>query len=215
MSRITFSDLYGFFKGLYLRNKMLLQLSAGIFFVSLFIGFLIGYFSPSSIQNFLVGVVKTDRTFVSKNGATTLSIFTHNLNSVLITFAGGVVGIITAGVLFLNGFLYGSFLGYFATNSSIGGAVSHLGMITPWLFLLYTIPHGIFEISGFIIAGAGGFRLTKIIVDLIRSDTTLRDHYGELKDSLSLLVIAIILTFIAAIIEANITLSLGMYITHL
>ena len=72
-----------------------------------------------------------------------------------------------------------------------------------------------FEISGFIIAGAAGFRLTKIVYNLLRNDNSVSDHYWEFKDAMALFIIAIVLIVIAAIIEANYTLPLGNYITHL
>jgi stage II sporulation protein M len=208
----TTNRYYKLFSGLYYRNKNYLILSAALFFLSLGIGLFLGYFLPSSVENFLITIVKTDRMFVRQNGITTLSILTHNLYSVLITYIGGLIGVITAGILFLNGFIYGSFLGYFASNHHITS--SSIGNVTPQIFLLYTIPHGIFEITGFIIAGAAGFRLTKSIIDILRSNDPASEYYWEIKDSLYLLGIAIILIVIAAIIEANITLNLGNYIIH-
>jgi len=123
MSKITFLDnifkgkYNDFFIGLYKRNKMFLIVSATIYFLSLFIGLFMGYFLPGSIEHFLANVVKSDKEFVSKNGISTLSIFLHNLTfGVFATYAGGIIGIITAGILFINGFPYGSFLGYLASN---------------------------------------------------------------------------------------------------
>lgn len=109
MSKISSTEFISFFKGLYIRNKNFLIVSTGLYFLSLFIGVLASYFLPVAIKSFLVNIVKTDRTFVSKNGITTFSIFTHNLYSLLFTFAGGFVGIITAAILFFNGFIYGFF----------------------------------------------------------------------------------------------------------
>ena len=215
MSRITFTELGGLFKGLYSRNKKFLIASAVLYLFSVFVGVIIAYFLPATIKSFLATLAKTDRDFVSKNGITTFSIFTHNLQSVLLTFLGGIVGIITAGILFFNGFIYGSFFGYFAFNHHLSGVVSSLGIVSPWIFLIYTLPHGIFEISGFIIAGAGGFRLTFTIYKLIMNDNPVSDHYDEFKDAIFLLAIAIILTLIAAIIEANYTIPIGNYITHM
>ena len=215
MSRTTSIEVIDFFKGLYNRNKKFLIFSAGLYFSSLLVGIVASYFLPATIKSFLINIVKTDRTFVSKNGITTFSIFTHNLYSVFLTFAGGVVGIITVAILFFNGFIYGSFVGYFAFDQHIGGVNSPLGILTPWIFVIYTLPHGIFEISGFIIAGAGGLKITSIIYKLIVKDTLVSDHYLELKDALILLAIAVILIFIAAIIETNYSIPLGNYITHL
>lgn len=97
----------------------------------------------------------------------------------------------------------------------IGGINSPIGISTPGVFIIYTLPHGIFEISGIIVAGAAGFRLTSTIINIIRRNTSISEHYWELKDSLILVAIAIILIFIAAVIEANISLPFGNYITHL
>jgi stage II sporulation protein M len=215
MSKITFTELEGFFKGLYSRNKKFLIASVVLYLLSVFVGVIIAYFLPATTKSLLATLAKTDRDFVRKNGITTFSIFTHNLQSVLLTFAGGIVGIITAIILFINGFIYGSFFGYFAFNQQLSGIFNSLVIASPGIFLIYTLPHGIFEISGFIIAGAGGFRLTFTIYKLITNDKPVSDHYGEFKDAIFLLVIAIILTLIAAIIEANYTIPIGNYITHM
>ena len=218
MSRISSTESDGiqkyndYFKGLYNRNKKFLIISAAFYFLALFIGLLIGYFLPSSIEPFLLSIIRTDRMFVRQNGISTLSILTHNLYSVFLTYVGGIIGIITAAILFLNGFTYGSFLGYLSSNHQIA---STIGNVTPALYIIYTVPHGVFEITGFIIAGAAGFRLTIAIVDMLRSDSLVSDHYWEFKDSIAMLGISIVLIIIAAIIEANITLHLGNYITHL
>ena len=50
---------------------------------------------------------------------------------------------------------------------------------------------------------------------MLRSDSPVSDHYWEFKDSIALLAVSIFLIIIAAIIEANITLHLGNYITHM
>lgn len=96
--------------------------------------------------------------------------------------------------------------------------LSSSGGITPLHFLIYTLPHGIFELTGFIIAGAAGFRITTLVGGLIKSllkGKPIVDQYWKLKDSLTLLLIAIVLLLIAAFIEANITMVLGNYITGL
>ncbi len=203
---------HNYFAGLYHRNVKFIIFSASIFFISLIIGCVLGYFLPNSVENFIISIVKTDRIYARTHGLTTLSILTHNLQSLFITFLGGIIGIITFGTLFLNGFIYGSFLGYLGSSHITS---STLGQLSPKLFIIYTVPHGIFEISGFIIAGAAGFRLTKIIYTLLRSDDSVRDHYWEFKDAIALFIIAIVLIIIAAIIEANYTLPLGNYLLHL
>ncbi len=200
------------FIGLYNRNKTVLILSVVIFFGFLFLGLLVGYFSSDLIGNLLKTLVKT--LHESNIEITALSLFLHNLQAALIAYFGGIIGIIPFGALSANGFIYGAFLGYLIH----GNIVTSSGVLTPGYFIIYTLPHGIFEIPGFIIAGAAGFRLTTMVLGIIKSvmrKTPISNHYWKFKDSLALLAIAIVLIFIAAIIESNITISVGNYITNL
>lgn len=206
------SKYLNYFIGLYKRNTTVLAFAAAIYFVFVFIGVSIGYFFPSYIGKLLTTLVKTlQGAHIEK---TTLSIFAHNFQSILITYIGGIIGIIPALALLTNGFTYGAFLGYFLH----GGAVSGFVVFTPAEFIIYTLPHGIFEITGFIISAAAAFRLTTLVVGLVISKlnkTPASEHYWKLKDSLALLAIATVLIFIAAIIEANFSVSVGNYITGL
>jgi stage II sporulation protein M len=215
MSRVSFSDnrslsKYNIFKGVYKRNKKLLAVSVAIFFVPLFIGVLAGYFSPDVVGYFLTGF---SNEISSQVDISTVSIFMHNIRSAFIAYAGGIIGIITAAVLSGNGFILGAFLGYFMH----GGAINH-SSITPLVFISYIVPHGIFEIPALIIASAAGFRLTTVVIDLIsslRGKPYVNNDYQKFKDSLALLAVAVILFAIAAVIEANFTMSIGNYITGL
>lgn len=201
-----------FFIGLYQRNKVILAFTAALFLGCIFLGILIGYFSSDFIGNLL----KTYLNILHKANIeiSTLSIFQHNLQAAMIAFFGGIIGIVTFMVLAFNGFVYGAFIGYLMHGNIVGAT----GVLTPLHFVIYTMPHGIFELSGFIIAGAAGFRITTMVGGVIKSvlkDKPISEHYWKFKDSLVLLLIAIILLFIAAYIEANITMALGNYITGL
>jgi stage II sporulation protein M len=202
----------GVFIGLYNRNKTILTFSVVLFFGFLFLGILTGYFSSGYIGHLL----NTYFTLLHESHIqiNTFSIFFHNLQAALVAYFGGLIGIIPVGVISVNGFLYGAFLGYLIH----GPIVTSSGVFTPVHFLVYTLPHGILELPGFIIAGAAGLRLTTMIIGLIKSimrKTPINDHYWKFEDSLALLAIAIALIFIAAIIEANITLTVGNYVTGL
>lgn len=201
---------YNIFRGVFKRNKKILTVSVIIFFASLFIGVLAGYFLPDGIGYFLTVLSNNINSAVD---ISTVSIFTHNIRTAFIVYAGGIIGIVTAALLSLNGFIIGAFLGYFMN----GGAINH-NSISPLVFMSYIVPHGIFEIPALIIAGAAGFRLTTIIADLInslRGKPYVNNDYQKFKDSIALLVIAVILFAIAAIIEANFTGPIGNYITGL
>jgi uncharacterized membrane protein SpoIIM required for sporulation len=202
---------HDYFVGLYHRNVKFIIFSTAIFFIGVIIGGILGYFLPRSVENFLMTIIKNDQLIAREHGITTYTILTHNLYSLFITFLGGIIGLITFGTLFLNGFVYGTFLGYLGSSHVTS---TTLGTLSPKLFIIYTVPHGIFEITGFIIAGAAGFRLTKIVYNLLKSEDSVSDHYWEFKDAMALFIIAIVLIVIAAIIEANYTIPLGNYITH-
>ncbi|MBU4534349.1 MAG: stage II sporulation protein M [Euryarchaeota archaeon] len=109
---------------------------------------------------------------------------------------------------------HGSFIGYFASKVPLGNLA------------ILTVPHGIFEVLSILIAGAGGFRLASFVYKYF-NDLISESWYGsllgkmshiyqmnspELEESLMLLGISIVLLFIAAFIEANITLPVAQYI---
>jgi uncharacterized membrane protein SpoIIM required for sporulation len=198
-----------YFKGLYNRNKTILVISIVIYLASLFVGIVVGYFSLGFTKNFLAYLARE-----STVELTTFSLFMHNLQAVFLSYFGGLIIIIPAVALAFNGFIYGAFIGFLL----YGGISSNYGVLTVGDFIVYTIPHGILEIPGFIITGTAGFRLATLVVGVLESiikDSSIKVHYWKLEDSFAFLIIAIILIFIAAIIEANITVSLGNYITGL
>jgi stage II sporulation protein M len=200
------SNWFKYFSGVYERNKFILAVAAVIFFLSLFIGILVGYLLPDFTLKIINVFVQSLLSYHIEK--TTLSIFAHNLQAVLLEYSGGVIGIIPIIALLTNGFIIGAFFGYLFNHSYL----TAIGSLSVQKFLVFTLPHGIFEIPGFIIAGAAGLRVTTRIIDLIKKIIYKKpepvDNW-KLKDSLFLLVISIILIFIAAIIEANITPVLG------
>ncbi|HMK54890.1 MAG TPA: stage II sporulation protein M [Methanobacteriaceae archaeon] len=195
--------------GLYRRNETFLVMSAVTFLSSL----LIGYALAGLLEQIMGVALSTMKRQISQGELklTTLSIFMNNFKVALILYGGGVIfGVVTAFFLIFNGL----FIGYAASQFPIGD------------FLVYTIPHGIFEVTGIILAGAAGFRLGNGILDIVKglrhvqSEISLKNqllylwdvHVDEFKDSLLLFGIAIILILIGAVIEANFTVAWGNYI---
>ena len=206
------TEFSNFITGVYQRNKSILIISVAIFFIPFFLGILMGYFLPGLTEYLLTEYVKLIQSLPLE--MTTSYIFTHNLGAALLTYIGGVIGIIPVGTLSFNGFFIGSFIGYLTR----GSILSSFGTLSATEFIAYTLPHAIFEIPGFIISGAAGFRVTTLVIGIIRSmknKTPINEHYWKFKDSLILLLIAIILLFIAAFIEANLTIPIGNSITGL
>lgn len=192
----------GLLTGLYHRNETYIILSAMMFICSVFIGYAFaGMLEPimaSTLGDFKRRIVE------GQLKLETLSLFFNNLKIALMLYAGGItIGLATAYFLIFNGI----FIGYTGSEYQLGD------------FIIATIPHGVFEVIGIILAGAAGFKLAKIIINIlkgvtkIQSDFSIRNqfkfllevNYDDFKDTLIMMAIAIVLILIAAIIEANFT----------
>ncbi len=80
--------------------------------------------------------------------------------------------------------------------------------------IVLTIPHGVFEITGFIIAGAAGFKIPYEIVRYLAGKKEQILTKEDIKEYLTLALISIILIVIAAWIEANVTLKIAKAILN-
>ena len=187
-------------KDLYKENKNYLIIATIIFLGSFSIGYLLAGF----LDILLAPLMREFKKSVIEEGISIFSIFSHNLQAILLLYLGGLsLSIFTGLFLALNGL----FMGYFATKVPLVD------------FILLVAPHGMFEIPGIIIAGVAGFRLSSFIIhfigDLIRGPGAftqkLKKSYDnnirKFKDSLLLFLTAVILILIAAIIEAEFTLT--------
>nr|WP_319374444.1 stage II sporulation protein M [uncultured Methanobacterium sp.] len=205
MAKEKYEGLIG---GLYNRNETFFMLSAMIFIASLFIGYAFaGMLEP--LLGSMLGDFKR-RLTQGELQITTFSLFANNLKVALLIYGGGLIfGLVTAFYLISNGV----FIGYTAAQFQLGD------------FIIYTIPHGIFELLGIIIAGAAGFKLGSIVLNILKGLLKLQSDFSmsnqlkylleanldDFKDTLILMGIAVALIFIAAIIEANFTLSWASY----
>ena len=141
----------------------------------------------------------------------TLPIFLKNLDIILFIYIGGVLfGLGTAIYMVFNGF----FIGYTASQYPLGN------------YILFNIPHGVPELIAIIISGAAGFRLASCVYHIfnglthMRSDISQTNQFkyiiemnmDEFWESVTLMVIAIILVLIASFIEANLSIAWANYI---
>ncbi|HTX61621.1 MAG TPA: stage II sporulation protein M [Methanobacterium sp.] len=199
----------GFITGLFGRNEIFLWISAAIFLGSIVVsyglsGILDPYLAPmlqSFQQKASDGTLKLE----------TLSLFTNNVTIAVYIYLGGLlIGVISAFLLISNG----AFVGYVASKYPLSN------------FIIFTIPHGVFEITGIILAGAAGFKLGSIVLHFLSDVTKIRSNISyknqimylletsvdDFKDSLALFIIAVILLIIAAFIEANLSIAWGHFI---
>lgn len=212
LNNISNIDYKKFFSDLYRRNKLFLKVSITIFLASIIVGS-VGPFISGSFHNFMINLTVNYFTNIRGDSPTTFNIF---LNNSTLAFL----------YLYIGGFGFG----IISTLQliKIGLLTSFISVEYPYS-IIFLLPHGIFELSAYIIATAAGFKLFSISINLIRGfiglkndipinnqvDKILDENYTKFKDSMALILIAIFILFIAAIIEANITVPLAHYILNL
>lgn len=195
--------------GLWKRNETLILLSALILFGSMIIAYILG----GTLDPYLSGTLQDFHRQIAGGTLqlTTFSIFMNNFK--------------VAGIIYLTGFSLGIFSAYFLFFEGVFTGYTASKFYLP-TFLIYTIPHGIFEIPAIIIAGAAGFRLASGFYNFLKGVTKINDNLpissqlgylieansDEFVDSLKLFTIAVGLLIIAAFIEANLTIPWGNYI---
>ena len=199
----------GFLIGLLSRNEIFLWTSILLLFGSMVISYLFAGFLDSILAPLLANFQQrvSDGTLKLE----TLSLFINNATVASYMYIGGVLmGVATAFLLVANGLL-------------IGYVVSKVPLAD---FIIFTLPHGIFELTGIILAGAAGFKLGSIVFHFLNDVTKikrnisiknqisylLKVNYDDFKDSLALFIIGVILLIIAAFIEANLSIGWGQFI---
>lgn len=195
--------------GLISRNEIFFWASVLLFFGPLIISYLFAGFLDSILSPVLNNFQQKVNDGTIK--LETASLFINNTSvAIYIYFGGLLVGIVTALLLIING----AFIGYVASKVPLGD------------FIIFTLPHGIFEITGIILAGTAGFKLASIVWHFLNDVTKikrtisintqiaylLKANYSDFKDSLTLFIMAVILLIIAAFIEANLSIVWGQYI---
>jgi uncharacterized membrane protein SpoIIM required for sporulation len=183
------------------------------FFIFLFFGFIIAYsiwflVLPSDISQSLFSTqLNTISSINSKisgnlliNSSVIMKIFVNNLKVMLfclffsLFFGAGAIFIIT-----WNASVIGTAMGTFA-NSSLKIFGTHF--ISFPLSLVRYMTHGIFEILAYFIAGlAGGI----ISVAIINNDLIGEHKKVIMKDSLDLIILAVVFLVIGSIVEVFIT----------
>jgi uncharacterized membrane protein SpoIIM required for sporulation len=190
-----------FFVSLFKRNRTLLIVSFAIFLVSLLIGG-IGSCLSSSFDQIMTNFMGHSVSLIGTFKVNTLSVFLYNSK-----------------IAFLYMYLLGSLLGILSIKELVvTGLTTGFVVFKHPVNSLYLLPSAIFELSGYIIAVAAGFRLLITVLNMIwngihvKMDSSLIEqlngildvNYLKFRDSLILVSIAIVLILIAAIIEVNI-----------
>lgn len=175
---------------------------------------LLGYYYPSLFQSLVMPSVENLHNGVQDGSIQleTLSLFTNNFSVAL--------GIILGGFYFSTYSIY--MLIYNAIFIGFSGAITSIKY-----FLAFTVPHGILELSGIILAGATSLRITHAFLVLLNGIKLNEKNRREIfTNSLNkfikmfidvglLIIIICVMLLIAAFIEANLTITIGTYLYNI
>lgn len=192
-------------KGYFYRNKKLIIIAVLIFILS----FIIGVLFWDLFRDYIIEALKHIAEDISDNPSTeTKNIYFNNLEIAFVIILSGLfLSIFTVIILFLNGLV----IGFVYSIAPIG------------MSLLYTLPHGIFEIPGILLAVVCSFLMTKLEINILKgilqNGKTFRGQLNNsiviIKDIILSIVMIIVLLSIAAVIEGFVTLPLAEFIMSL
>lgn len=174
--------------------------------ILLIAGILIAYFFPSLFQSVLQSTMQGLQDGASS--ITTEGLFINNASvAFMMILASILISIPTVYLLIYNGIVIG-FVGIQVPISA---------------FLAYTVPHGIFELTAIVLAGAVGFRLTQAFLEIangiINSKVKFQEALNVAGDMIGDCIIPVVVIFIflviAAFIEANLTVPVGQILLGL
>lgn len=180
--------------------KIPFLLSVLFFSIGFLYGFAMTYCDPSSTE-FLNPLDEINREKLSHINIYT--ILTNNLKVILLLILGTfLLSIPSIATLLLNGAVFGKFEAFsLVTNFTIN---PH--------FLIW--PHGIFECIAILFAGAVGISLPYQIIKYLRYGEDILNR-SDCEDLLLLVLLSVMLTIVAALVEVYVTKSIalrgGMY----
>jgi len=148
MQRIT-----NYYRQLFIENRRWLKIALDWFILSALIGVVTVFIKPDLLMSIVSGFQDRFGINPSLNSNLSIQIFLQNLTASAIGLFGGILlGLGPVLVIGLNGFI----LGFVVTSILVLG-----GNIFTSLLLVAggVLPHGIFELSAFLAAGALGLRL--------------------------------------------------------
>lgn len=130
--------------------------------------------------------------FQTNTKITWLAVITHNTMIILVIAIGGLLsfGIVSAALLFLNGFYVGLTIAFALNRVSITYILKKL------------LPHGIIEIPALLIASSMGFRLPQLVLLYVfRRDSFEPNWKWEMKNFAIMLIISLLLLLCASVVE--------------
>lgn len=185
--------------------------------IGLYALFIITFIATWIIVAPMMANVPVNETITTTPGtdSSAVELFIHNEASGLLTYFGSIFfGIPAILMIIYNGFNIAALGPLFAKILPNGGI----------MYIIYLIPHGIFEFTGMVLDATGGILLFlfiwRFIRALIKSDTNgASDAFKKTKktliQSITIFLIALCMTLIAAPIEAYLSTNIAEFLMHL
>lgn len=203
MSKFTPRVILNYYFDLILGSKKWLLVIL-LFFVPAFLGgFLVAFYFPQIAAETISKYAQSIDTEVKSGFEQSFYIFRRNLVISLIAVLGGVViGVIPVFITYVNGFFLGVIIGFQEIYSTIN----------LWQLLLLLAPHGIIEYLATFLAWGFGLRLGITWLLPKASGKRLLTLATNLKETLFILVLVVVLLAIAAFIEGYLTLEIACFL---
>ena len=173
--------------------------------ILLIVGFVIGWAFNGVLKPYLDEIIQDMLNSSPSNVIDFQSLFFNNLRVNILIILGGILfSIFSIFSLFINGVM----IGYVAT-------------IVPFTkFLVYIVPHGIFEIPSFLLATTTAFMITHVIIRCIKGifskDLTMKGEFSKSRNLIETIgvsiILVMILVLIAAVIEVYFTKEFATFI---
>ncbi|MCS3900626.1 stage II sporulation protein M [Methanococcus voltae] len=190
MSKNVYAVLETFYA--FKRQKYIIYTTTAIFLISFLLSFYMIKYNLMGLEEFGTTIFQSlAPQFEQFNNMgfidLTIAIIINNL---FVIFLNLILTIFSLIILIFNAFL----LAYVASISDLP------------TFLLLVIPHGIFEIPGFILSSSAGIIAFMGLIKWIKDS---KFHKIYLQDALRIFVVSVILILIAGVIEGTLTFSIA------
>lgn len=190
-------------RGYFHRNRNYILFVIALFVISL----IIGYVFRDVFADYVIEAIRNmAKNITNDSSSLSVGIFLNNLRvAFIIILLGFLFSIFSLMILFTNGVL----IGFMFT------------IVPAPLMLIYTLPHGIFEIPQLILTVVCALLVTKLEINLIKGvlqrDKTfkgeIRNSSTIIKDIILSITIIVVLLVIAALIEGYVTPVIGGAVT--
>ena len=167
--------------------------------IILVLSIILGVLFSNFIKTYVLEILKNIAETMPKDGNVSKTFTMIFLNNIRVNFIIVLFGLILSIISVLITIFNGLILGFMYT------------VVSPIVFVVGIFPHGVFELSAFIISLACAFLVTKLEINIIKSVSKfkvkeeIKNSEIMIKDILLSIIMIFVLLLIAAIVESTIT----------